>query len=325
MRLVVTLFIFFLSITVDAQSFAEQHYQFDVNYKMMQGYYNRGLYQEATQYVDSLKGNRYVNGQVYYFFARVYSLNNQFDKSLFYLEKAVKRGTTKADVEKMYDLDKFRESHLNIVFELNFDKWHQEYLSWAAELQIDSVYYKEIETLKILAYHTRYVKAEKVDGDDVFVLKDSIDIAEIEKQDSINFEKLTALILEKGFPTYRKVGGAAFDAIRMLESNFIERFNDGDSKWEKIKPLIIKEVEKGNLKPFIYGRLEDSYNGISKNPQLYLHPIYTNNDYKGRFKEIVKPEELNIRRKSIGLCPIEIEFWSLALELPLSLQEIKFK
>lgn len=116
MKLIFTLIISILSVVASAQSFAEQHYQYDVNYKMMQGYYNRGLYQEATQHIDSLKDNRYVNGQDYYFFARVYSLNNEFDKSLFYLEKAVKGGTTKSDVERMYDLDKFRESHLNIVF-----------------------------------------------------------------------------------------------------------------------------------------------------------------------------------------------------------------
>lgn len=325
MKLVFTLFILILSLVANAQSFAEQHYQFDVNYKMMHGYYNRGLYQEATQYVDSLKDNRYVNGQVYYFFARVYSLNNEFDKSLFYLEKAVKRGTTKADVEKMYDLDKFRNSHLNIVFELNYDKWYQEYLGWVAELEIDSIYYKDIMEINSLANNTRYKRVETIDGDIVYELKDSVEIAAVEKQDSINFENFTDLIIEKGFPTYKKVGGAAFDAIRMLESKFIEGFNEVGSKWERIKPLIVKEIELGNLKPFIYGRLEDSYNGISKNPFLYLSPIYTYMNFEGGFKEIVKPEELNVRRKSIGLCPIEIEYWSLAKELPMSLQEIKFK
>ena len=325
MKLVVTFFIFVLSISVNAQSFAEQHYQFDVNYKMMHGYYNRGLYQEATQYVDSLRDNRYVNGQVYYFFARVYSLNNEFDKSLIYLEKAVKRGTTKTAIERMYDLDKFRESHLNIVFELNYDKWYQEYLDWVGKIEIDSVYYKEIMEINSLSNNSRYKRVETIDGDIVYELKDSIEVAAIEKQDSINFEELTDLFLEKGFPTYKRVGGAAFDAIRMLESNFIVGFNESSSKWEKIKSLIIKEIELGNLKPFIYGRLEDSYNGISKNPLLYLSPIYSHMEFEGSVKEIVKPEELNIRRKSIGLCPIEIEFWSLAKELPLSLQEIKFK
>ncbi|MCB9361318.1 MAG: hypothetical protein H6588_08455 [Flavobacteriales bacterium] len=325
MKLIFTLIISILSVVASAQSFAEQHYQYDVNYKMMQGYYNRGLYQEATQHIDSLKDNRYVNGQDYYFFARVYSLNNEFDKSLFYLEKAVKGGTTKSDVERMYDLDKFRESHLNIVFELNYDKWHQEYLSWVAKLKIDSVYYKEIELIKQKGFLSRYKKSEKIDGDDVFVLKDSIDLIEVDKQDSINFEDLTDLIVRKGFPTYKKVGGAAFEVIIMLKNRFINGFNDADSKWVRIKPLLLKELELGNLKPFIYGEFEDRARVTEKRPQLYL----TSGSFVGnRLVEvdlIEKPEELNIRRKSIGLCPIEIEYWSSARELPLSLQEVKFK
>jgi hypothetical protein len=289
---------------------------------MMQGYYNRGLYQEATQYVDSLKDNRYVNGQDYYFFARIYSLNNEFDKSLFYLEKAVKYGTTKADVEKMYDLDKFRESHLNIVFELNYDKWHQEYLSWASELAIDSVYYKEIIELKKSAYVLRFKQVETIDGDEVFELKESKEAIKLGIiQDSINFEDLTDLIVRKGFPTYRKTGEAAYETLHMLIYSYADGFNDVDSKWITIKPLLLKELEKGNLKPFAFGQLEDRARINGKQPQLY----FTSSSSSVGVDLVENPEELNIRRKSIGLCPIEIEFWSLAKELPLSLQEIKFK
>ncbi len=286
----------------------------------MQGYYNRGLYQEATQYVDSLKDNRYVNGQVYYFFARIYSLNNEFDKSLFYLEKMVKLGTTKAAIERMYDLDKFRNSHLNIVFELNYDKWHQEYVNAIANLNLDSTYIKEIELIKNIANKTKYKRVETIDGDIVYELKDSIDILEVEKQDSLNFEKLTELILEKGFPTYKKIGGAAFDALNLIKYKYIAEVEKESFKWKKIKPFLLEELEKGRLKPFVYGQLKDRVRVYKEEPQIYLTSLnYTNDD------KVENPEELNIRRKSIGLCPIEIEFWSLAKELPLSLQEIKFK
>tara|TARA_R110001592_G_scaffold111529_3_gene308997 strand:- start:5462 stop:6124 length:663 start_codon:yes stop_codon:yes gene_type:complete len=220
----------------------------------------------------------------------------------------------------MYDLDKFRNSHLNIVFELNYDKWHQEYVNAIANLNLDSTYIKEIELIKNIANKTKYKRVETIDGDIVYELKDSIDILEVEKQDSLNFEKLTELILEKGFPTYKKIGGAAFDALNLIKYKYIAEVEKESFKWKKIKPFLLEELEKGRLKPFVYGQLKDRVRVYKEEPQIYLTSLnYTNDD------KVENPEELNIRRKSIGLCPIEIEFWSLAKELPLSLQEIKFK
>lgn len=326
MRLIFTLVIFFLPFWVSSQSFAEEHYHFDVNQKMMKGYYNRGLYQEATQYVDSLEGNRYVSGVTNYFIARVYSLNNQFDKTLTYLEKAVKGGIVKSDIEKMYDLDKFRESHLYIVFELNYEKWRQEYLDKISSVQFDSLYIKELEVIKAKVYKNRYWGKEKKYGGESFDSKDSLARFAIKlKQDSVNFNGLVSLILERGFPTYRKVGGTAFDAINILRHDLIEGYSIKGSAWEKIKPMITKEMELGRLKPFILGQLEDRDRVTEEKPQVYYTVLWFYMPQNEIIATVDNPKELNIRRKSIGLCPIQVEYWAQAQELPSTLQTVEFK
>ncbi|MBX2959596.1 MAG: hypothetical protein KF732_06520 [Flavobacteriales bacterium] len=119
MRFFVLLFFIILEIAAIGQNLAEEHYCFDTNYKTMKGYYHRGLYQKATEYVDSLKDNRFVDKHELYLIARIYSLNNEFDKVLIYLEKAVKKGITKKEIESMYDFDNFKKHHSYVIFNLN--------------------------------------------------------------------------------------------------------------------------------------------------------------------------------------------------------------
>lgn len=296
----------------------------------MQGYYNRGLYQQATQYIDSLKDNRYVNGSTFYFFSRIYSLNNEFDKTLFHLEKAVKRGITKEQIERMYDLDKFKDSHLYIVFELNYDKWHQEYLVNESNFELDSIYINEIRNIRAKVLEIRYKSVITEDGDEIYELRDSPEIyLKAKKQDSINFYDLSELIILKGFPTAKVVGTKTLRYVSEILDNYVEYYNSLPL-WQQVKKIILDEITAGHLKPYFLAMLEDLYLFKTNQPIKYATQI---NYFKQVQNEIVKyknlevenPEELNIRRKSIGLCPIEIEYWSLAKELPKSLQNVKFK
>ena len=128
MRLILFILLLIGCFKIEAQTHAEEHYEYDRIFKTMKGYYNRGLYHKAVLYPDSLTGNKYVDASTNYFIARVYALSNEFDQTLIYLEKAVKQGITKTQIERMYDLDGFRESNMHIIYEMNYDKWHQEFL-----------------------------------------------------------------------------------------------------------------------------------------------------------------------------------------------------
>lgn len=318
----------FLSLYTKGQNYALEHYKFDTYYKMMLGYYHRGLYQESLQFLDSLQGNMYMGKHAFYFVAGVYSLNNEFDKTLQYLQKAVEKGVTKEQVEVLYDLDKFRESHLYMVFELNYDKWHQQYLNKWKDVKMDSVYMNEIEGLYAEFQKNSPYKIIKIDGDEIYELKDSVEQYQFKREkDSITYEKLTDLIIKKGFPVFKKVGQSFYTVSNMLmyHYNNIIGFNESSSKWAQIKPLIQKEINLGNLKPFYLAHFED-LNKVSLNlPQVYLTVKTYFSDSEKDTTQVEDAENINQRRKSVGLCSVQIDYWSEAKELPISLKNIEFK
>ncbi|MBE7441740.1 MAG: hypothetical protein HS119_04730 [Flavobacteriales bacterium] len=333
MRYIVIIFIVLLEVTVYGQSFAEEHYRFDTNYKTMKGYYHRGLYQKATEYVDSLKDNRFVGKYELYLIARIYSLNNEFDKVLIYLEKAVKKGITKKEIESMYDFDNFRKHHSYVIFNLNYDKWHKIYLDELLTLSIDSAYYNQIIGMHKASLKARKFKVTFVDGDEVYEeynKQDSLSqyqsmIAEI-KQDSINFYQLAELIQTKGFPTSKKVGDAYETASLILKykSQHIEKFNEPNSIWVQIKEKIELEQNEGNLPPIYLAYLSDVSKYHLGLPQVYL-TFKKSSFCKDNKNCIENPKKLNELRKSVGLCSIELEFWVDAIDFPKEIEELMYK
>lgn len=321
MNQLLTLIFLSLIFTTKAQNIAEEHYQFDKNYKTMRGYYHRGLYHKAVEYVDSLKENRYVDKYELYLISRIYALNNEFDKTLVYLEKAVKKGISKHQVETMYDLDNFRQSHLYMLFNLNYEKWNTTYLETIKNTSIDSVYYKEIIAMYQASIKARKYKVTYVDGDEVYEkyeVSDSLKRWKAEiKQDSINFYQLAELIKIKGFPTRKKVGDAFESATYMIKykSQAIEEFETPNSAWSKIIPTIKVEMTSGNLPPYYLAYIEDISRQAKNLPQIYLS--FAKSSYCERNTNCIEdPENLNLRRKSVGLCSIELEYWTNAEDFP---------
>lgn len=333
MRFFVLLFFIILKITAVGQNFAEEHYRFDTNYKTLKGYYHRGLYHKAVEYVDSLKDNRFIDKQELYLISRIYSLNNDFDKALIYLEKAVKKGSTKKEVETMYDLDNFRNHHSYLIFNLNYEKWHNHYLQELSKLAIDSVYYKQIIGMYKASLKARKYKVTYVDGDEVYEeyeKQDSLSqfqsmLAEI-KQDSINFFQLAELIQTKGFPTRKKVGDAFETATNIVKykSQLIEKFNEPNSIWGPIIKSIELEQNQGNLPPNYLAFLTDVSKYDLGLPQVYL-TFLKSSCCKDNENCIENPKELNERRRSVGLCSIELEFWVDAIDFPKEIDLLMYK
>ena len=309
-----------------AQTSVEEYYQFDSIYKTTLGYYNRGLYHKAALCPESLAENRYVNATTNYFFARVFSLSNEFDKTLEYIEKAVELGVTKSQIEKMYDLDGFRESNLNIVYEMNYDKWHQEYLLSQENVQLDSVYIKEIR--KIRKDYSNKLKLRKIEGDEIIWVEDSTNYyLTTKKLDSLSFHAIVDLTLEKGFPTTKTIGKDYYWYSRILRYNMPVEYDENCDDWKKIKKSIHAEMKKGTVYPFYYAAIEDNLKVSRKQPQIYgtIPVVYSGNKDVSDVLQFENPEELNIRRRVIGLCSIQLELWSQARELPKSLKGVQFK
>ena len=54
MKVIIVISILILAfLKMDAQTHAEEHYEYDRLHKTMKGYYNRGLYHKAVLYPDS--------------------------------------------------------------------------------------------------------------------------------------------------------------------------------------------------------------------------------------------------------------------------------
>ncbi len=311
---------------MNAQSHAEEYYEFDRINKTMKGYYNRGLYHKAVMYPDSLEGNKYLNAASYFMFARVYSLSNEFGKTLANLEKAVKGGVSRTQIERMYDLDAFRESNMNIIFESNFDKWRKEFLLSQEEVVLDSAYIKAIR--KIDGEYAANFELRKVDGDEVYFVKDSLShYTKRESLDSIRFQSLVDLTVRKGFPTKRTIGKEFYRYSRYLRYNMPDDYDENCADWQRVKTMIFTEMEKGTVYPFYYAALEDKIRLSKKQVQVYgtMPMMYIGNNDVSNSLQFENPEELNMRRRSVGLCSIQLEMWSEARELPESLKEVEFK
>lgn len=308
-----------------SQSNAEEHYQFDVNYKMMLGYYNRGEYAKATDFPDSLLNNRYTDKYAFYMIARVYALNVEYFKTLENLEKAVKLGITKSQIESMYDLDAFRASSMNMIFELNYEKWYEEFIKKENTNPIDSIYLKKINLLKEVYKEARATRTYIIKGDSSWFAKDSS--ARYTARiiiDSVYYETLD-YILQNGFPTYQRIGSDFRIFSSFFKNDRPDSLSLSDEKWLQVKSLIEKEIKRGKIKPFYCAALEDSYRLSHKEPQLYGTVNYVYNLSFINYLEYENPEELNIRRRNVGLCPIEVELWSTAQDLPPALENINFK
>lgn len=324
MKSIIFILLTTFGINANAQTWAEEHYAYDTYNKMMIGYYHRGLYSEATNYIDSLKNNQFLTADDYFMFARINSLNNNFRETLEFLEQAVKTGITKKLIEEIYDLDNFRQSNMNILFEVNYEIWHQDYMlkEQAFNEKIDKDYTSQILKLDSLRLQILddYVKTKTNQKDSLIAYN------KLTEQDSLNFLALTDLIFEKGFPVKIKVGEKAFFIANKILLMNVEGLENENSVWKQIKPMIHKEINKQHLKPFYYAQLYEQYLFNTNQPKYYGTRVgYYRLLVDAPQFEYENPEELNIRRKSVGLCKVEIECWAYAIDLPEALQNIKFK
>jgi hypothetical protein len=139
---------------------------------------------------------------------------------------------------------------------------------------------------------------------------------------------LFELFLERGFPTHKLIGKEFFTFSRHLRYDIPDNYDENCEDWQKVKKMILDEIDKGTIYPFYYAVIEDYISWGRSQPFIYgtIKSVY--NKFVGASGKTAKyenPEELNVKRRSVGLCSIQLEMWSEARELPESLKEVIFK
>ena len=315
---------------IKAQEYAEEHYHFNTYYNTMLGFYNYGEDNNAANFADTIKTNyKKLNKRTLFLIARVYANNVDYINTIEFLEKAVKKGTTKTSIERSYDLDLFRENNLYLILESNYDKWHQEYLDAEKSIQLDSNYIKKINTFNKIYDDARYHLHARKKGDSTYFPSDSTTRHTARIIVDSLFYKMLDLVIENGFPTTARVGRKIGESYYPFSKRFLYEVPDSFSlenpKWIIVKKMITEEMSNGNLKPFFYASFMDNYRLSKNEPQLYGTINYVYNYNAINYLEYENPEELNIRRRAVGLCSIQLKLWSAAQDLPPALQNITFK
>lgn len=303
------------------QSQIEEIYKRNTFYATVLGYYNRAEYDKAIIYCDSLlqcSDNKYV-----YLHGRVAAANNDFNKATILLKQAIREGVTLQQIERNYDFDKYIETDYFASLKESYPTLHQHYLDSIDDLNLDEDYMKELDNLLYVDQFIRKNGSIRKLAEDTSVFKKTPNWIIEHLVDSLNFERLIELSREKGFPIPKNVRNNP--AWVLLWHHRAEEFYE-NSQWERIKPFIDKELKEGNLAPDFYAKFEDHYRYTKGFPQLYGSMCsYFRQSKNYDSLQFEKPEELNVRRRKIGLCSIEIEVWSFGMELPKSLKNIKFK
>lgn len=143
--------------------------------------------------------------------------------------------------------------------------------------------------------------------------------------DSINFNHLLATTKLFGFPTYKTVGYSGVNDVWILLWHHRGKEFEMNPLWKEIMPFIEKEISAGNLdKDFLSMFIDD--NEIANGRPMVYGTLYGYFRGLPEFDQygVIDPKEINLRRKQVGLAPIELWLETLKLPLPKKLKGITF-
>lgn len=122
--------------------------------------------------------------------------------------------------------------------------------------------------------------------------------------DKKNRTRLDEIIKQYGFPTREIIGKDAMDGVF-----YIILHADGDKEWQSSQLQNVKQAaDNGDLSKSNYAYLFDRFKVNHEEPQRYGSQIKNVNKNKGtvELREIEDIENLNQRRKEMGMKPIEV-------------------
>jgi len=127
-------------------------------------------------------------------------------------------------------------------------------------------------------------------------------------------DQIERLLKEKHWPTYNEIGAkASFAAMMIIQ-------HSGKSKLaKKALPLIKVAVDSNQANAEYYAMLLDRYLVQKREKQIYGTQVYKGCDSNGNcsdfhFEPIEDQKNVNVRRESIGLIPIETYAKSMGFE-----------
>jgi hypothetical protein len=160
---------------------------------------------------------------------------------------------------------------------------------------------QQIDSLVIEDQKWRLLEVQ-VENKEIDTLNVDFLIKKIGETDSLNFIIIKQIFEDYGFPGYDKVGG-------LSSQNFFLLVQHSDRHPEFQDSVLIKmkiEVDRNNASSMDYSYLVDRVKINSNQLQVYGTQLELNSS-ETSFEPlpVIEPENLNERRKSVGLPPIE--------------------
>lgn len=219
-----------------------------------------------------------------YYYVELLIDNNEYAKAKKYIKILAKDyGFSLEHLSKIKNFEKLKaEKDWNI-------------LEKSIQLSYDQFYTKDriklIEDLKKMSADDQKVRAGLI-----YPLNEKEKEA-MRKTDSINFQKLSKITNEYGFPANLKiVGRENSHFIPNIETIYIHF-----SGYSGIKEVIFSMIQKGECSPYLLAAIVDRDCLINKKPHVYK--IYKNID----LNYVIDPENLDNRRLEIGMPTIEMD------------------
>lgn len=297
MKLIQTILICLLTITIQAQSFDELIRNGD-------NLYDAGKYLESAMEYEKAFNLEEGNASQYYNAACSWALSGDTIQSIKNLNLSADKGWKNLkhikrdkDLASLYEIKGWAEILKKV--QANLDEYEKDFDKPLKE-QLEQIYVRD-QTLRQL-----YRTAEEKFGRESDEMKYFWEL--VSEQDSLNELEVIKIIEENGWVGKSLVGGQANMTLWLVIQHApIET-------QEKYLPLLEESVLKGESSGRHLALLEDRVQMRNGKPQTYGSQI-TRDEESGKqiVYEIWEPEYVNQRRKKVGLGPIEdyVKRWGI--------------
>lgn len=255
------------------------------NYKATIAYYDEAFRIQSPDALTAYKA------------AGVYSLENDADKSFYYLQMALDKGWTEADwlVSDPY-FDYIRNSYSEkwrAIEKKAFDKESQ----YNKTLQLASLR-KEINLMTLRDQQLRFKRAQTQNDSLLAIINNEINQSDLE-----NLNNAKKIIKQYGWPKISQIGKDGQNNLWLIVQHADQNVGfqqEALSAMEKLKSH--NELNMKNF-AFLYDRVQCNLNY----KQLYgTQVLWTNNGEASGFKPMIKEYLADERRKKIGMESLEL-------------------
>ena len=278
-------------------------------------------YSEMFAQADYKKYNYYSS------LAMCHNKKGNADSVVYYFEKALK-------FKKDFLLDHqlyVTQAYAEIGDTINLIENYKVLISFGVNIGLyDSILYlKGIkrETIKKRELNVEFIaEFSEYIGEEQFVRKrffrDSCMAKYMYEVDSVNHIRLKKYIDTNGYPKEYELGKYRQIPL-LLIIHIISNESTKNTWYDYYKPLLLAEAEKGNISYSLIATLDDRYNMVWNNYQLYGTIFFPKQKYEKTSKnkffyetKIKDIEDVDKRRKSIGLPPLYISVKFYNIETP---------